>query len=302
VNVEKAREKLARFLNESEAQQSRFMLSFNYPEGIRYIHFSGFTVRDSKGVEIGRGQILQDRTREYEIDKMKTSLISTVSHELRTPLASIKSYASTLLADDINWEEKSQREFLGVISRDADRLSDIIDNLLDMSRIEAGSLTLSKTACDLENIIVRGVERADSRSNRHIKIDIKPDLPPVYVDAYRIETVVRNLVDNAFKYSDESSPVFIRVTNEKDFAIVRIEDQGPGIPPTKIDQIFESFIRLDNGLARRKPGLGLGLAICRGFVNANGGEIWVEPQQIGTCFAFSIPLVSIEKLGDLFHG
>ena len=216
-------------------------------------------------------------------------------------MASIKGYATTLLAEDIDWELPAQREFLAIISRDADRLSDMVDNLLDMSRIEAGSLTLSKTACSLENIIIQGVERVDGGITRPIQIDIPPGLPPVYVDAYRIEVVIRNLVENAIKYSEEGKPIRIVAIPAGEKVIVQIEDQGPGIPTDKVVDIFESFYRLDDGLARRKPGVGLGLAICRGFVQAHEGKIWVEPRQTGTCFAFSIPLVNTEKLEGLFH-
>ncbi len=189
-------------LSGSEEQQEAFILPLVHPDGLRYIRLKGFTVSDARNVEIGRGQILQDITREYEIDRMKTSLISTVSHELRTPLASIKGYATTLLADDVNWEVQSQLEFLGIISHEADRLSDMVDNLLDMSRIETGSLTLSKTACALDHIIQEGIDRVEGVSARQIQIEIQPDMPPVYVDAYRIEVVVRNLVENAIKYSE----------------------------------------------------------------------------------------------------
>lgn len=301
VNRKDARDKMNLLFSGSGTQQEAFTLPLEYPDGPRYIRLKGFTVSDAKGVEIGRGQILQDITREYEIDRMKTSLVSTVSHELRTPLASIKGYASTLLAEDIDWELPAQREFLSIILRDVDRLSDMVNDLLDMSRIETGSLILSKTACGLKDIIVRGVERVDGGSERPVHIDIPTDLLPVYVDAHRIEIVIRNLVENAIKYSEDGKPINIRAIPLKERVIVYVEDQGPGIPPEKADDIFESFYRLDNGLARRKPGVGLGLAICRGIVQAHGGEIWVEPGHNGSCFTFSIPMINTEGLEGLFH-
>lgn len=281
--------------------KDEFTLPLEYPDsdGPRYIRLKGFTVSDARGVEIGRGQILHDITRDYEIDRMKSSLVSTVSHELRTPLASIKGYASSLLADDIDWEVPTQQEFLTIISRDADRLSDMVDNLLDISRIEAGNLTLSKSACSLETIIVQGIERVANEERLPINLDIPPDLPPVYVDAYRIEVVVRNLAENAVKYSEGNSPINIQAQLEDDRVVIKVEDHGPGIPPNRIDDIFDSFYRLDTGLVRRKPGVGLGLAICRGFVEAHGGEIWVESRQEGACFAFSIPLIESRIPGSL---
>ena len=296
-----AKEKIDQLLSGSDGLQEAFTLPLNYADGLRYIRLKGFTVSDTNNVEIGRGQILQDITREYEVDRMKTSLIATVSHELRTPLASIKGYSTTLLAEDIDWELPAQREFLAIISRDADRLSDLVDNLLDMSQIEAGILTLSKTACSLENIITEGIQRVEGSSARAIHIHIPPNFPPVYVDAYRIEIVVRNLVENALKYSEDNLPVHIRATQNRENVIVQIEDQGPGIPTNQADDIFESFYRLDTGLDRRKPGVGLGLAICRGFIRAHGGDIWVEPRQVGACFTFSIPSINTAELERLLH-
>lgn len=299
VNIGEAQEKVHQFL--SGDYKEEYILSLEYLEKPRYIRLKGFTVSDAAGVGIGHGQILQDITRDYELDQMKSSLVSTVSHELRTPLASIKGYASSLLADDIVWELSTQQEFLSIISRDADRLADMVDNLLDISRIESDNLQLSKSACSLENIIIHGVERVDLRASQHISLDIPGDLPPVYVDAYRIEVVIRNLVENAVKYAGASDPIHIHAVQDRQDVVVRVEDQGPGIPPDRIDHIFDSFFRLDTGLARRKPGVGLGLAICRGFIKAHGGEIWVESRQRGACFAFTIPLVDPEIVEGLLR-
>ena len=295
-NDEEAQEasgKLAQLI--AGASPESFILPLAYPDELRYLRVKSFSVHDEAQVEIGRGQILQDITRDYELDRMKSSLISTVSHELRTPLAAIKGYATTLLADDIDWDLEQRREFLGTIVREANRLSYTVNNLLDMSRIEAGSLTVSPTPCTLADIIVSGVEQVNRYTGRTVNIEIPPDLPLVHVDANYIEVVVRNLIENAIKYSEEDRPVDVRAAREGDWVIVRVEDQGRGIPPEKADDIFERFHRLDNGLTRRKPGVGLGLAISRGFVAAHGGEIWVEPRPVGTCIAFSLPIVDLSQ-------
>jgi PAS domain S-box-containing protein len=258
--------------------------------GARYFRLSGFTVRDATGLLIGRGQFLQDMTKEHELDRMKSGLISTVSHELQTPLASIKGFATTLLAKDVKWEQESQREFLEIISNEADRLSDLVNNLLDVSRIEAGSLTLQKIYCSLDDIAKKAVIQATPNPGERMQLDIPSDIPSVLIDPFRVEVVIRNLIENAVKYSDNDLPITLNANRENGFVIIRVIDNGPGIPEENQRSIFTSFYRLENGLSRKTPGFGLGLSICRGFVQAHGGDIWVEPRENGACIAFSLPI------------
>ncbi len=249
-----------------------------------------FAVTDSRGVAIGHGQIWQDITANREIDRMKASLISTVSHELRTPLAAIKGYVSTLLADDVTWEPEAQREFLLTISEETDRLSDLVSDLLDLSRIEGGSLKVQPEPLDLETLIARAARNAHPAPGNRLEVHLPADLPPVFADPRHIEVVLRNLIENAVKYGGETSPVRVSATQENTYLVVRVEDEGPGIPPEHVPHVFESFYRVESGLTRQASGAGLGLAICRGFVKAHGGKIWVEPRARGTCIAFSLPL------------
>ena len=264
--------------------------------GPRTYRLKGFTVTDSAGLLIGRGQILQDITQEHELDRMKSSLIATVSHELRTPLAAIKGYATTLLADDVDWEANAQNEFIQIISDETDRLSELVNNLLDMSRIEAGNLVLARRFTDLEEVIQRGISRAYPNPGDRLRLIIPESLPVLELDPQRLEVVVRNLVENAAKYADNDLPIVVRVDREEDMVVVRVEDHGPGIPEDSQAQVFQSFYRMENGLTRRTPGVGLGLAISKGFINAHHGEIWFEPRDEGICIAFSLPLSS--KIGD----
>ncbi|RME89870.1 MAG: PAS domain-containing protein, partial [Anaerolineae bacterium] len=262
---------------------------------VLYLRLQTFDVTDAHGVLIGRGVTLRDVTADRELDRMKSNLISTVSHELRTPLAAIKGYATTLLAEDVEWDRQSQREFLTIISNETDRLSDLVNNLLDLSRIESGSLRLSRTECDIEKIIRQAARRAPLQPGNHFEVDLAPDLPPLHADPTRLETVLRNLIENAVKYAGPEASIRIRVTDTDDAVIFRVEDDGPGIPPEERKRIFQSFYRVDNSLSRPASGAGLGLAICQGFVQAHGGEIWVEPRPKGTCIAFSIPLDSASE-------
>lgn len=255
-----------------------------------YLRLTLFNVTDTQDKRIGRGWIVEDITQRYELDRMRASLISTVSHELRTPLAAIKGYATTLLADDVQWDTQSQHEFLSTISSETDRLSNLVRDLLDMSRIEAGSFTLTRTSTDLRELVYQAAEHANPRPGDRLMLDIPPDLPLVHVDPQRLEAVVRNLIENSAKYCPEDTPIQVRLKHDRDRLNVFVADQGPGIPNEHAQRIFDSFYRVENGMTRNTAGAGLGLTIARGFVQAHGGQIWLEPCTTGLCVAFSIPL------------
>jgi PAS domain S-box-containing protein len=269
-------------------------IALRRPEGLRHLRLQIFDVTDSDGTPIGRGQIFQDITQLREIDRMKSSLVSTVSHELRTPLAAIKGYATTLLAEDVEWDSVTQREFLNIISDEADRLSEMVNNLLDMSRIEAGNLTVSRIPCDLEELIRNAAQRADPHLDTRLTVSIPTGIPTLMADPQRIEVVLRNLIENAKKYAGEQSIIRVSAAVENNKVVVRVDDQGPGIPAEHAERVFDSFYRVESGLRRQIAGAGLGLAISQGFVRAHGGQIWLEPRSRGTCVAFSLPLAQAE--------
>lgn len=255
-----------------------------------YLRLEGFDVTDTRNTSIGHGLIVQDITVDRELDRMKSSLVSTVSHELRTPLAAIKGYASTLLAEDVEWDLASQREFITVISDEADRLSNLVNNLLDLSRIEAGSLRLSREECDLNGMIQRAAKQARLQNGTGFEVQVEAGLPALYADPTRMESILRNLIENSIKYAGAEAVIRVTVQKEKGNLVFRISDNGPGIPPEEARRIFDSFYRVDESFSRIASGAGLGLAICQGLVRAHGGEIWVEPQEAGACIAFYIPL------------
>ncbi|HET7009953.1 MAG TPA: ATP-binding protein [Anaerolineales bacterium] len=254
------------------------------------LRLRAFDVTDSTGEVIGRGMILRDVTRDAELDRMKDSLVATVSHELRTPLAAIKGYASTLLARDVTWAPEAQREFLEIIGRETDRLSLLVDDLLDLSRLEAGNLIVARESWSLLELIEAADRGTRPSLGDRLKVEVPPDLPMVPVDRRRIESVLRNLLENAARYAGGEAIVRVSAVHEDSRVIVRVEDDGPGIPESEIDRVFEPFFRLDRGLVRRGSGAGLGLSISRGFVRAHGGDIWIEKRPRGACLAFSIPL------------
>lgn len=244
---------------------------------------------------LGIGALFRDITRERQTDAMKTQLLSTVSHELRTPLASIKGFATTLLRQDVRWDETTTRDFLRIIEEESDRLTEIIDNLLDMSQIEAGVLRIDKTPSQVRPLVREVVDEMRMRTEAHwFVVDLPSELPRVLADPRRVRQVLHNLLENAIKYS-KGGQITLSCEVDGDFVVVSVTDQGEGIPEAYLDQVFERFFQIDGKSTRRVGGSGLGLSISRGIVEAHGGRIWAEsgPGQ-GSTFRFTLPIATNE--------
>jgi two-component system phosphate regulon sensor histidine kinase PhoR len=256
-----------------------------------------FPITDTGGGSLGLGLLLSDITRERELDEMKSQLLSTVSHELRTPLASIKGFATTLLREDVEWDETSRHEFLSIIDKESDRLSELIGNLLDMSRIEAGTLRVEPEPTDLYPIIEETAAGFRMVTHDHqFHLQLPPSLPLAMADPRRTRQVLRNLVENAVKYSPEGGPITIRAKLTADSIQLSVTDQGIGIDSQQLKSIFDRFYQVDSASTRKVGGSGLGLSICKAIVEAHDGEIWVESQTgAGSTFHFTLPLASLPK-------
>jgi signal transduction histidine kinase len=241
---------------------------------------------------LGVGVLLRDVTSEKELDKMKSQLLATVGHELRTPLASIKGFATTLLRQDVDWDEASRREFLHIIDQESDRLSELISNLLDMSQAEAGTLRVEPEFIAIGPIIRETIEQFQVMTQNYAFGTVVPrGLAPAYADPRRVRQVLRNLVENAVKYSPDGGPVTVAVEQTQEWLLVSVSDEGLGIKPEDVDLIFERFYQADSASTRRVGGSGLGLSICRAIVEAHGGTIWVESEPgSGSTFSFTLPL------------
>ncbi len=256
----------------------------------RAIHVRLFDVGDESGRAIGRGLLLRDVTRERELDAFKTTLLAAVGHELRTPLAAIKGHASTLLQEDVSWSVADQRHFLRTISGEADRLAQLVSNLLDLSRQEAGLLLLNRGPTRVQDLVSQAIERL-SHPGVMIAVLIPEDLPLVHVDSARIEVVLHNLVANALVYGE--GEVHISAERRDDVMVVAVSDNGPGIAPDELPHVFERFYRARHGRQQHSGGTGLGLTISKAFIEAHGGVIWAQSSVRGTTFSFSLPLVSL---------
>ena len=241
---------------------------------------------------------LLDETRKVaalrELDRMKTELLGTVSHELRTPLGSIKGYATTLLTHGSKLRKDEQREFLEIIDSEADRLRELIENLLDLSRLEAGVLRIDRQPTRLGSSVREVVRKVQLASPSHeFVLDWPTDDPMVNADQKRIYQVIQNLMTNAVKYSPDGGCITVSARVERRELIISVADQGLGIPEAELDKIFDRFHRVQTGVSRGIGGTGLGLAICKGLVEAHGGHISAESagEAQGSTFCFTLPLL-----------
>lgn len=265
----------------------------------RSIRLQVFDVYDDLGKVSGRGLLLRDVTREREIDQLKTTLLATVGHELRTPLSVIKGNASTLLQKDVVWSAEDQYHFLQVISTQADRLAHLVSDVLDLSRLEAGMLTLHQRPRQLRELVEQTLRQLDDVIPA-LSVDLPDQLPLLELDGPRIEVVLRNLLANARAYG--AGEVRISARQEESRVIVSVWNDGPGIAPDELSHIFERFYRAKQGIQQRSGGTGLGLAICKAFIGAHGGTIWAESSEQGTTISFSLPIIPASSREEAFSG
>ena len=224
-------------------------------------------------------QLLVERVADLEAEKrfnnLQEQFVATVSHDLRSPLGFIKGYATSLLRDDANWDPETRREFLSIIDEETDRLTEIIDNLLDSSRLQAGSLPMNFQEVDLAQVLQDFVQRMQLGDfDLDLQMEIEDQDRLIMADSARIVQVMSNLISNAEKYAP-GSRVIISLEWEAEWAHICVRDTGPGIPPEHLDDIFDRLYRLprDRDVAQ---GTGLGLFICKEIVQAHGGKIFAR--------------------------
>ena len=227
-----------------------------------------------------------------ELNHLRSELTANVSHELRTPLGLIKIFCTTLLREDVDFDRETQREFLRDIEEEADRLEKIVDNLLDLSQTKDGRLRLDKRPTDVGQLAREVMETMEVQLTKHRFVYDFPSNPLVAnVDPKRIEQVLRNLLSNAIKYSPEGGTITVQSRGDEGQLLVRVSDQGIGIPSKDLERVFERFYRVENEITQSARGAGLGLAVCRGIVEAHGGRIWAESTLgVGSNFYFTLPV------------
>ena len=228
-----------------------------------------------------------------ETERLRNSLLSSVSHDLRTPLATITGAVSTILEQRERLDAQTQRELLESVHEEAERLNRLVQNLLEMTRLESGALQLKRELHPPEEVIGAALGRLGKRlADRRVTTRVPPDLPLVAMDDVLIEQVLVNLLDNVLKYTPAGTPVEVIATATDQNLTIEVADHGPGLPPGEEDRVFEKFFRGEQIVAR---GAGLGLAICRGIVRAHGGRIWAQNLPGGgVAFLFTLPLGAMQ--------
>lgn len=232
-----------------------------------------------------------------EGNRLKAELISTLAHEMRTPLTSIKGYSTALLMEEASFDPESQQEFLKIIDEECDTLQDLIHDLLESSILDAGFLRLEPQPVRLPRLAQDVIDDIARRSEKHrFLVDFSKDFPLVDADPNRIEQVLRNLVNNAVKYSPEGGLVVVRGEARKDEIVVSVADQGVGIAPEHLNRLFEKFFRVEWGLGSHVVGSGLGLPIALTIIESHRGRIWAESQLgEGSTFYFTLPLGGLSQ-------
>ncbi len=229
---------------------------------------------------------MRDVTEQVRDEKNRSALLSSVSHDLRTPLTTIKAAVTGLLQEDVAWDEQDRREMLEDIDAETDHLTILVNALVEMSRIEMGALILEKEWCDVVEVVYGTLAKlAKVLAGHPMHVHALPHLPLIYVDHVQLERVCYNLIENAARHSPEQAEIVVTLDVVSNMLRVQVLDQGCGIPEGERERIFKSFYGLHS------YGNGLGLAICKGIIEAHQGHIWVEAaSDSGSCFIFTLPI------------
>jgi chemotaxis family two-component system sensor kinase Cph1 len=250
-------------------------------------------------IDITERKQAEEKAREAEalkeIEQLRKELLADISHELRTPLASIKGFSTMLLDYEKRLKADEKRKYLRTIDEATDRLVELISQLLDLSRLDAGKMVIDKKYTNLDKLLRDVIGEARVRSSRHrLKLDLSENLPWLNIDPKRIRQVIDNLIDNAAKYSEADTEIIIAARRNAGDILISITDQGIGIPQQDIPRLFGYMFRSAKSRVLGIPGAGLGLSICKRLVEAHGGSIWIESKEgKGTRCFFTLPVIVV---------
>ncbi len=251
------------------------------------------TIASQSALAIERAFLAQTETRARileESDHLKTAILSSVSHDLRTPLASIQAAATSLYNSDVELKAEARLELQSLLVEEVDHLNQLVDNLLNMSRIEAGALKLQIQWNSIADVADTVLARLRRRVSRHpFEVDVNEDLPLVQIDTVLVEQVLINLIENSLKYALPGSRIHLcAVVEEPAWMRITVRNHGPMIPEAHLEHIFDKFYSYPG--RERSGSTGLGLSICKGIVEAHGGRIWAENLSDGMAFNFTLPV------------
>jgi signal transduction histidine kinase len=242
--------------------------------------------------------VFRDVTREREIAQAKNEFVSVVAHELRTPMTSIKGYTDLILQGALGEVNSKQRHFLEIVKTNVDRLSELIGDLLDTARIEAGRVRLEIEPVQVASIVGEVCDSlAETIRERGLELTIEaaPEIPAVQADRNRLIQILMNLLSNAYRYTPSGGSITVSVQSTDDAVLVQVTDTGIGIAPEDQEKIFERFYRVDHELVNQQAGTGLGLPIARSLVELHGGRLWLESEfGAGSTFSFTLPAQHVD--------
>lgn len=266
-----------------------------------YQRIKNFNMELNKKIDKSTKQLKEANIELERLNKIKSDFVSTVSHELRTPMTSILGYISLLHDGEVGKINPDQREFLGIVKEEGQRLIRLIGDLLDISKIESGKMQIKLDRFDL-NMFIKNYSKKiydmAREKNINVKIDIHGELPPIMADSDKIDQIFMNLISNAVKFSDKNKNLIIKIYEIPDFVQIDVIDQGIGISKKDHDKIFAKFHQVDSEMTRDVGGTGLGLAIIKHLIESHGGKIWVKSELgRGSTFSFTLKKELIQGRG-----
>jgi PAS domain S-box-containing protein len=279
-----------------------YRFKINYGDTQQHIMLSAFPVTSDEHHIIGKGFVWRDITKEHEVDKLKSDLLSMVSHEFKTPITSIKGSVETLLRVDAYWDEDFKREMLTGIHEDIDRIQELVNDWLDISRIDAKAISLDREPVRPSTVVDNAVRKLPKHfaSGAKIESTVGECLPMMYGDRVRLGQVLSNLLTNAIRYNERNPEIKISADCDEKYIHISVADNGIGINEKHFVKIFDRFYCVDTGRERPSGGTGLGLAICKGIIDAHSGNIRVKSCE-GTGSVFTVSIPKYRSAGDKYE-
>jgi len=291
-------EALARVRAHPRRREQLIPLSVTVHHDDQIIQAAFMPMFDERRIYAGIVIVFRDITRDREIAQAKNDFVSVVAHELRTPMTSIKGYTDLILQGALGEVNDEQRHFLKIVKANVDRLSELVGDLLDTARIEAGRIRLEIEPIQVTSIVGEVCDSlAETIRERGLELAIEadPDVPTVQADRNRLIQILMNLLSNAYRYTPSGGSITVSVRLTDDAVLVAVTDTGIGIAPEDQERIFERFHRVDHELVNRQTGTGLGLPIARSLVELHGGRLWLESEfGVGSTFCFTLPIQHVD--------